>query len=72
MWLSTRISVGPSCPLQMGRDTPYDQDAGMCRHGHVSPRWSVAFHRRVWKFVQTRASIAVANTEIGARNAAAS
>jgi hypothetical protein len=32
----------------------------------VSPRWSVVFHKdSVRKFVQTRASIAVANTEIG-------
>jgi ketosteroid isomerase-like protein len=34
---------------------------------HVSPRWSAVFHREdgVWKFVQTHASIAVPNDEIG-------
>ncbi len=33
----------------------------------VSPRWSAAFHREdgEWKFVQTHASIAVPNDEIG-------
>lgn len=35
--------------------------------GHVSPRWSSVFHREdgTWKFVQTHASIAVPNEEIG-------
>ena len=34
---------------------------------HVSPRWSAVFHREdgVWKFVQTHASIAVPNDQIG-------
>jgi ketosteroid isomerase-like protein len=34
---------------------------------HVSPRWSAVFHREDgdWKFVQTHASIAVPNDEIG-------
>jgi ketosteroid isomerase-like protein len=34
---------------------------------HVSPRWSAVFHQEdgVWKFVQTHASIAVPNDEIG-------
>jgi hypothetical protein len=35
--------------------------------GHVSPRWSAVFHREGddWRFVQTHASIAVPNDEIG-------
>jgi ketosteroid isomerase-like protein len=35
--------------------------------GHVSPRWSAVFHREGddWKFVQTHASIAVPNEQIG-------
>ena len=34
---------------------------------HVSPRWSAVFHREdgAWRFVQTHASIAVPNDEIG-------
>ena len=34
---------------------------------HVSPRWSAVFHKEddVWKFVQTHASIAVPNDQIG-------
>ena len=34
---------------------------------HVSPRWSSVFHREdgVWKFVQTHASIGVANEDVG-------
>ena len=34
---------------------------------HVTPRWSAVFHQedRVWKFVQTHASIGVPNDEIG-------
>jgi hypothetical protein len=34
---------------------------------HVSPRWSSVFHREdgVWKFVQTHASIGIANEDIG-------
>jgi ketosteroid isomerase-like protein len=34
---------------------------------HVSPRWTAVFHHEdgVWKFVQTHASIAVPNDEIG-------
>ena len=34
---------------------------------HVSPRWSAVFHREdgVWRFVQTHASIGVANEDIG-------
>jgi ketosteroid isomerase-like protein len=34
---------------------------------HVSPRWSAVFHKEdgIWKFVQTHASIAVPNDEIG-------
>jgi ketosteroid isomerase-like protein len=33
----------------------------------VSPRWSAVFHREddVWRFVQTHASIAVPNDEVG-------
>jgi ketosteroid isomerase-like protein len=33
----------------------------------VSPRWTSVFHREdnVWKFVQTHASIAVANDQVG-------
>lgn len=33
----------------------------------VSPRWSSVFHREdgVWKFVQTHASIAISNAEVG-------
>jgi hypothetical protein len=33
----------------------------------VSPRWSAVFHREdgVWRFVQTHASIAVPNADIG-------
>ncbi|MBO1267635.1 nuclear transport factor 2 family protein [Arthrobacter cavernae] len=35
--------------------------------GHVSPRWSAVFHREgdTWRFVQTHASIGVANADIG-------
>ena len=34
---------------------------------HVSPRWSSVFHREdgVWKFVQTHASIGIANEDVG-------
>jgi ketosteroid isomerase-like protein len=34
---------------------------------HVSPRWSAVFHLEdgIWKFVQTHASIAVPNDQIG-------
>ena len=34
---------------------------------YVSPRWSAVFHREdgMWKFVQTHASIAIPNDEIG-------
>jgi ketosteroid isomerase-like protein len=34
---------------------------------YVSPRWSAVFHREdgVWRFVQTHASIAVPNDEVG-------
>lgn len=34
---------------------------------HVSPRWSAVFHMEdgVWRFVQTHASIGVANEDIG-------
>jgi ketosteroid isomerase-like protein len=34
---------------------------------HVSPRWSAVFHQEdgVWKFVQTHASIGVANEDVG-------
>ncbi len=34
---------------------------------HVSPRWSAVFHREddIWRFVQTHASIGVANEDIG-------
>ena len=34
---------------------------------HVSPRWSAVFHLEdgVWRFVQTHASIGVANEDIG-------
>jgi ketosteroid isomerase-like protein len=34
---------------------------------HVSPRWSAVFHMEdgVWKFVQTHASIGIANEDIG-------
>jgi ketosteroid isomerase-like protein len=34
---------------------------------HVSPRWSAVFHQEeaVWKFVQTHASIAVRNDQVG-------
>jgi ketosteroid isomerase-like protein len=34
---------------------------------HVSPRWSAVFHQEdgLWKFVQTHASIAVRNDQIG-------
>ena len=34
---------------------------------HVSPRWSAVFHQEdgAWKFVQTHASIAVANDQVG-------
>jgi ketosteroid isomerase-like protein len=34
---------------------------------HVSPRWSAVFHMEdgVWKFVQTHASIGIANDDIG-------
>jgi ketosteroid isomerase-like protein len=34
---------------------------------HVSPRWSAVFHREgdAWRFVQTHASIGVANEDIG-------
>ena len=34
---------------------------------HVSPRWSAVFHMEdgVWRFVQTHASIGIANDEIG-------
>jgi hypothetical protein len=34
---------------------------------HVSPRWSAVLHRQggVWRFVQTHASIAVPNGQIG-------
>jgi ketosteroid isomerase-like protein len=34
---------------------------------HVSPRWSSVFHLEdgIWKFVQTHASIGVANDEVG-------
>ena len=37
-------------------------------HGkHMSPRWSAVFHLEdgVWRFVQTHASIGVANEDIG-------
>ena len=35
--------------------------------GSVMPRWSSVFHKEdgVWKFVQTHASIAIANDKIG-------
>jgi ketosteroid isomerase-like protein len=35
--------------------------------GHVSPRWSAVFHREgeAWRFVQTHASIGVANEDVG-------
>lgn len=35
--------------------------------GTVAPRWSSVFHQEdgVWKFVQTHASIAIANDQIG-------
>jgi hypothetical protein len=35
--------------------------------GQVSPRWSAVFHREdgEWRFVQTHASIAVPNDQIG-------
>ena len=35
--------------------------------GSITPRWSAVFHKEdgVWKFVQTHASIAVPNAEIG-------
>jgi hypothetical protein len=35
--------------------------------GHVSPRWSAVFHMEdgVWKFVQTHASIGIANEDVG-------
>ena len=34
---------------------------------HVSPRWSAVFHKEddVWRFVQTHASVGVANEDIG-------
>jgi len=34
---------------------------------YVSPRWSAVFHKEdgVWRFVQTHASIAVPNDEVG-------
>jgi ketosteroid isomerase-like protein len=34
---------------------------------HVSPRWSAVFHMEngAWKFVQTHASIGIANEDIG-------
>jgi hypothetical protein len=34
---------------------------------HVSPRWSAVFHLEdgVWRFVQTHASIGVANEDVG-------
>jgi ketosteroid isomerase-like protein len=34
---------------------------------HVSPRWSAVFHQEngTWKFVQTHASVAVPNDQIG-------
>ncbi len=34
---------------------------------HVSPRWSAVFHLEdgVWRFVQTHASIGIANEDIG-------
>jgi hypothetical protein len=34
---------------------------------HVSPRWSAVFHKEddVWRFVQTHASIAVRNVDVG-------
>jgi ketosteroid isomerase-like protein len=34
---------------------------------HVTPRWSAVFHREdgAWKFVQTHASIAVPNDDVG-------
>ena len=34
---------------------------------HVSPRWSSVFHREdgTWKFVQTHASIGIANEDVG-------
>jgi hypothetical protein len=34
---------------------------------HVSPRWSAVFHREddTWRFVQTHASIAVPNDQVG-------
>ena len=34
---------------------------------HVSPRWSSVFHEEdgVWKFVQTHASIGIANADVG-------
>lgn len=35
--------------------------------GYVTPRWSAVFHLEdgVWRFVQTHASIAVANEDVG-------
>src|SRR5680860_66669 len=35
--------------------------------GHVSPRWSAVLHQEEdqWRFVQTHASIAVANDDVG-------
>ena len=34
---------------------------------HISPRWSAVFHQEdaVWKFVQTHASIGIANEDAG-------
>ena len=48
-WASTRLTI----TLPDGR--------------HLSPRWTSVFHQEdgVWKFVQTHASIAVPNSEVG-------
>jgi hypothetical protein len=48
-WAATRLTIS----LPDGRQ--------------VSPRWSAVFHQEdgVWKFVQTHASIAVPNDQIG-------
>lgn len=34
---------------------------------HISPRWTAVFHQEdgLWKFVQTHASIAVPNDQVG-------
>lgn len=48
-----RATTRPTIPLSDGR--------------RISPRWSSVFYKEdgVWKFVQTHASIAVPNDQIG-------